>query len=101
MGQHGLIIEFTDPTVPSSLNATLTATFLPHVASQEGWGHAETIAALIRKSGYSGQVTSALLAGLKVTRYQSTAYTLTYAEYRQAKERTEDAQQGHLITVAA
>jgi hypothetical protein len=41
---------------------------------------AQTVAHLIRKAGFEG---SALLvrASLKVTRYQSTAYSLTHEEY--------------------
>lgn len=95
VGKHGLIIEF------ENAKGTHTATFLPHVASQEGWGRTETIAALVRKSGHDGGVDDALLASLRVTRYQSTAYTLSYAEYREAKQRDQVERQGQLITVAA
>lgn len=96
VGKHGLIIEFED-----AKGAHRTATFLPHVASQEGWGHTDTVAALIRKSGHDGAVDDALLAALRVTRYQSTAFTLSYAEYREAKRQAQVEQQGQLITVAA
>lgn len=96
VGKHGLIIEFEDVK-----GSHRSATFLPHVASQEGWGHPDTIAALVRKSGHDGGVDDALLATLRVTRYQSTAYTLSYAEYREAKQRAQVEQQGQLITVAA
>jgi AMMECR1 domain-containing protein len=47
IGQHGLIIEFTDPV----LSCKRTATFLPEVAGDQGWSQQQCIEALIRKAG--------------------------------------------------
>eukprot|EP00882_Tetradesmus_deserticola_P033003 GHRQ01037663.1.p1 GENE.GHRQ01037663.1~~GHRQ01037663.1.p1 ORF type:complete len:134 (+),score=20.64 GHRQ01037663.1:865-1266(+) len=47
IGQHGLIIEFTDPV----LSCKRTATFLPEVAGDQGWSKQQCIEALIRKAG--------------------------------------------------
>lgn len=49
IGQHGLIIEFTDPV----LSCKRTATFLPEVAGDQGWSKQQCIEALIRKAGES------------------------------------------------
>ena len=77
IGRHGLIIVFTDPYTA----ARRTATFLPEVAAHENWSKQYTIDALIRKAGFSGSVSSALRLSLTVTRYQSTAYTMSHNEY--------------------
>jgi len=77
VGKHGLIIEFTDP----DYNIRRSATYLPEVASHEGWGHIETIDTLMKKAGYHGSITESLRKKLRVTRYQSTLYTMHYGEY--------------------
>jgi AMMECR1 domain-containing protein len=77
VGKHGLIIEFTDP----DYNMRRSATYLPEVAAHEGWTHLETIDSLMRKAGYNGTITDSLRKKLRVTRYQSTLYTMHYGEY--------------------
>ena len=77
IGVHGLIINFTDPLTRQHR----TATFLPEIAAHEGWTHMEAIDSLVRKSGFSGSVTHALRDALRLTRYQSTAQSLTYQEW--------------------
>jgi AMMECR1 domain-containing protein len=47
IGQHGLIIEFTDPV----LHCKRTATFLPEVAADQGWSQRQCIESLVRKAG--------------------------------------------------
>lgn len=77
VGTHGIIIEFSDP-IKTSISHT--ATFLPDVASQEGWDKAETLKHLIRKAGYMTGGLHHVLNVLKVTRYESTTCTLSYDE---------------------
>ncbi|XP_062206061.1 uncharacterized protein At2g38710-like [Phragmites australis] len=77
VGTHGLIIEFTDP----DYNMRHSATYLPEVAGHEGWTHIETIDSLMRKAGYNGTITESLRKKIRVTRYQSTLYTMHYGEY--------------------
>nr|XP_010919934.1 uncharacterized protein At2g38710 [Elaeis guineensis] len=77
IGKHGLIIEFTDP----DYNTRCSATYLPEVASHEGWTKTETIDSLMRKAGYNGVITESLRRRLHVTRYQSTLYTMHYSDY--------------------
>ena len=43
----------------------------------------ETVDSLIRKAGYEGTITQALRSALRVVRYQSSPYTMSYAEYAQ------------------
>uniref|UniRef100_A0A804R5J6 AMMECR1 domain-containing protein n=1 Tax=Zea mays TaxID=4577 RepID=A0A804R5J6_MAIZE len=77
VGKHGLIIEFTAP----DSNTKHSATYLPEVAGHEGWTHVETIDSLVRKAGYQRIITESLRKKIKVTRYQSTLYTMHYGEY--------------------
>ncbi|CAL8466636.1 g6172 [Coccomyxa elongata] len=77
VGTHGLIIDFFDPVA----RCQRSATFLPEVASHERWTQEETIDSLIAKAGYTGSVTAELRASLTMTRYQSSAASLTYDEY--------------------
>ncbi|PRW61176.1 hypothetical protein C2E21_0267 [Chlorella sorokiniana] len=83
IGVHGLVIEFVDPVT----GGRRTATFLPEVAAHEGWDKQQTLDHLIRKAGHTGSpVTVRASATLKVTRYQSTTFSLTYDEYQRVKE---------------
>jgi AMME syndrome candidate gene 1 protein len=68
------------------IRAVRSATFLPEVAPHEGWTRQQTIDALIRKAGYGGAPSAALRASLSVTRYQSSAVTITYDEYYAQKQ---------------
>ncbi|CAL5227468.1 g10443 [Coccomyxa viridis] len=77
VGVHGLIIEFFDPIA----RCQRSATFLPEVAKHERWSCQDTIDALIAKAGFVGSVTDHLRESLVITRYQSTACSLSYDEY--------------------
>jgi uncharacterized protein (TIGR00296 family) len=77
VGKHGIIIEFTDP----SYNSRRSATYLPEVAAHEGWTKLEAIDSLMCKSGYNGAITESLRKRIKLTRYQSTLFTMLYSEY--------------------
>lgn len=75
VGVHGIIIKFHDGQTLRS------ATYLPEVASEQGWDCQEGVASLIRKSGYQGTISEELLRNIETTRYQSSKRRLTYAEY--------------------
>ncbi|GMH07865.1 hypothetical protein Nepgr_009705 [Nepenthes gracilis] len=77
LGKHGIIIEFTDP----DNNTRRSATYLPEVAAHEGWTKTEAIDSLMRKSGYNGIITESLRKRIRLTRYQSTVFTMHYSEY--------------------
>lgn len=48
---------------------------------ETGWTKTETIDSLMRKAGYNGVITESLRKRLRVTRYQSTLYTMQYGDY--------------------
>ncbi|XP_022956210.1 uncharacterized protein At2g38710-like isoform X2 [Cucurbita moschata] len=77
VGKHGIIIEFNDP----DYNTRRSATYLPEVAAHEGWSKIEAIDSLIRKAGYNGAITESLRKRIRLTRYQSTLFTMHYGEY--------------------
>jgi len=82
IGTHGIIIDFTDPK-----GVNRGATYLPEVASEQGWDQEETLKSLIKKSGYDGQVSDSLLQNIILTRYQSSKSNLHYKEYISLKGR--------------
>lgn len=71
---------------PAAANV-LSATYLPHVAAEQGWGVEESITSLIRKAGFAGKVTEALKRELKLTRYESSMAGMGWREYQ--RERAE------------
>ena len=77
IGTHGLILEFRDPNTREHRNAT----YLPEIAAAEGWTKQVTIDSLICKAGFSGHVSYKLREDITLTRYQSSAYVMTYQEY--------------------
>jgi len=79
---HGIWIDFVDPN-----GVGRNATYLPEVAGEQGWTKEEAIESLVRKSGYKGPVTDALLSSIRLTRYQSSKHSLTYAEYLSLKNK--------------
>ncbi|GMI90410.1 hypothetical protein like AT2G38710 [Hibiscus trionum] len=76
VGKHGIIIEFVD-----DYNTRRNATYLPEVPAHEGWTKVEAIDSLVRKSGFSGPITESLRKRIKLTRYQSTLFTMQYSDY--------------------
>ena len=105
VGVHGIHITFPHPSLipvapsPSSapsplgssssvqtrgvLKHTFSATFLPHVAEEQGWDKIETIDSAIRKAGWSGRISEDLRRALKVRRYQSRSCAVTWEDYAQ------------------
>lgn len=77
IGVHGIQIEFAVG------GTTKTATYLPEVAVEQGWNKTQAIDSLLRKGGYKDKISEHLRRTLKVTRYQSEKYLLTYDEYVQ------------------
>lgn len=46
-----------------------------------GWTKIEAIDSLMRKAGYNGVITESLRKCIRLTRYQSTLFTMHYGEY--------------------
>ncbi|KAI0693795.1 AMMECR1 domain-containing protein [Cytidiella melzeri] len=101
VGVHGVYISFPYPTstldssAPSPLSSsvsvptrstfkrTLTATYLPFVAQEQGWDKTETIDSAIRKAGWNGRITEDLRRSIKLRRYQTAMCAATWEEYVQ------------------
>jgi len=81
VGTHGIQIEFED-----SKGSSYHATFLPEVASEQGWDKEETLKHLVRKSGYHGALKN-VISAIKVERYQSSKVEITYGEYLEIKKK--------------
>jgi len=71
VGKHGIRI-FIDHC---------SATFLPEVASEQGWNKEETLAYLSRKAGFSEKLTPDVLNRMRVQRYQSAKIKASWDEY--------------------
>ena len=82
IGIHGITIEFKDP----HSRVRRSATFLPEIASHEGWDKEETLEHLIRKSGCRRGDVSQICKSIKLTRYQSTTFSLSYDDYQRLTE---------------
>ncbi|KAJ1922192.1 hypothetical protein H4219_000054 [Mycoemilia scoparia] len=80
IGKHGVWIEFVDHHGRSR-----TATFLPHIAKEQGWTKLKTMEHLLRKGGFRGEITPGTIDSIKLTRYQSSKASLTYDEYVDAR----------------
>lgn len=81
VGVHGIMIQWHDEH-----EKNYSATYLPEVASEQGWDQVKTVKSLIRKAGYHKSVDDALLEKIQCTRYQSSKQKLTYDEYVQQRD---------------
>lgn len=66
---------------PKQLKTVLHATFLPDVATEQGWSKVDAVNAAIRKAGFKGSVTEELRRQCKVSRYQSKKVKVDYQEW--------------------
>eukprot|EP00736_Rhodelphis_marinus_P007791 Rmarinus@m.25724 len=75
IGTHGIIISFYAD------GSHRSATYLPEVCRDEQWTKEYCIESLIRKAGFNGHVTQDLLDTIRLERYQSTKYEMSYEDY--------------------
>ncbi|KAM7207991.1 AMMECR1 domain containing protein [Naviculisporaceae sp. PSN 640] len=75
LGKHGIRISFYHH------GRRYGATYLPDVATEQGWTKEETIVSLMRKAGWVGRKDKWHEIDLKVVRYQGKKESLEYAEY--------------------
>ncbi|KAG5926801.1 hypothetical protein E4U42_002938 [Claviceps africana] len=80
IGTHGIRLSFTDN------GHRYGATYLPNVASEQGWSKDETLYSLIRKAGWIGGRTRWKALELKVTRYQGRKASLNYPEFKKWRD---------------
>lgn len=59
-----------------------SSTFLPEVASEQGWTKKETIKHLLQKSGFNDKISPFVLDSIRLTTYISTISTLSFNEYK-------------------
>lgn len=89
VGVHGIIILFDveggDDLQQARSSKQYSATYLPEVASDQGWTHEEAIISLVRKAGYRGAIHDEFLCTIRCTRYQSSKHRLTYQDYVASK----------------
>jgi uncharacterized protein (TIGR00296 family) len=83
VGVHGIEIELRD------LTRSYSATFLPEVAEEEGWDQHSTLVYLLKKAGFrqkiSLDINKQFGSRLKVVRYQSSKFSLSYSSYQELK----------------
>ncbi|CRL03992.1 CLUMA_CG017111, isoform A [Clunio marinus] len=82
LGVHGIRIEFVNER-----GSKRSATFLPNVATEQGWDQIQTIDSLLRKGGFRGQITNATRNSIKLIRYTSQEIHMTYTTYVEYRDR--------------
>ena len=60
---------------------TLSATYLPEVAPDQGWEHIDAIDSAIRKAGWNGRISEDLRRSVRVRRYQSRKCVVAWDEF--------------------
>lgn len=80
IGTHGIRLSFHDK------GRRYGATYLPDIASEQGWTRDETLFSLVRKAGWTGNRAQWTKLELKVTRYQGKKRSLNYGEYKKWKD---------------
>ncbi|KAK4178508.1 AMMECR1 domain-containing protein [Triangularia setosa] len=80
LGKHGIRISFYERA------RRYGATYLPDVATEQGWTKEETLVSLMRKAGWSGRGEAWERVDLKVVRYQGKKEKLEWDEYKQWRD---------------
>lgn len=81
VGVHGITIAWTDGVDGRQYSAT----YLPEVAPEQGWDQAQAVASLARKAGHYPPLSPAVLGAMTVTRYRSSKFSLSHAEWAAAR----------------
>ncbi|KAJ1938305.1 hypothetical protein GGF37_004861 [Kickxella alabastrina] len=76
VGVHGIWIEFRDER-----GKKRTATYLPEIAEEQGWGKVQAVDHLLRKGGFETHITEEVRRALRITRYRSQKAHLSYDDY--------------------
>ena len=66
---------------PFGARRTLSATYLPEVAPDQGWEHIDAIDSAIRKAGWNGRISEDLRRNVRVRRYQSRKCVVGWDEF--------------------
>ncbi|CDZ97031.1 Uncharacterized conserved protein, AMMECR1 [Phaffia rhodozyma] len=85
IGTHGIYITFRHPHT----KRTLTATYLPQIASEQGWSKIETLQSAVHKAGFNGDLDQVWQpdqeSTLSVQRYRSEKAEASWAEWQAAR----------------
>ncbi|BEI81635.1 hypothetical protein CcaverHIS002_0207950 [Cutaneotrichosporon cavernicola] len=79
LGTHGIHVTFPHPTA----GRTLSATYLPDVAPEQGWSKEQAVLSLIQKAGWRGRVTvgDKVWNSISTKVYGSVKVAVTYDDY--------------------
>lgn len=80
LGVHGIKISFYER------HRRYSATYLPDVASEQGWTKEETLDSLVRKAGWTGRRSWKEINELEVVRYQGRKESVEYEEYKNFRD---------------
>ena len=80
VGVHGVRLSFRDK------GRLYGSTYLPDVASEQGWTRDEALFSLVRKAGWMGGRNRWKDLELKVTRYQGKKARASYTDYKKWKD---------------
>ena len=69
------------PFAAAASRRTLSATYLPEVAPDQGWEHIDAIDSAIRKAGWNGRISEDLRRSMRVRRYQSRKCVVGWDEF--------------------
>jgi len=78
---RSLSLSESDNMLKPDVREAITATFLPDIASAQGWSKAKTIENAVRKAGIRGTLTPAFYASLRLYRYQGLKARATWDDY--------------------
>lgn len=87
IGVHGLIVEFDGDVLDGREKGRrrasweFSATYLPEVCEEQGWGKGECLRNLVGKSGWRGRVGKEVLEKVRITRYRSVKCEVPYGEW--------------------
>ena len=81
IGTDGIKISFTHN------ERKYGGTYLPEVAEEQSWNKITTIKNLIEKTGYSEEITNEFLQNIKLMKYASNKYTLSFNKYKKYKNK--------------
>lgn len=80
VGKHGVRLSFVDK------GRRYSSTYLPDVASEQGWTKEEALYSLVRKAGWMGGRGRWRDLDLKVTRYQGKKARASYTDYKKWRD---------------
>lgn len=94
VGTHGIIINF------ELSGEDYSATYLPEVASEQGWTQEQAVDTLIRKAGCK-KLSRALWSKIRCTRYQSSKAKLSYKEWQALRAAASDGTEATVTLVGS